>query len=316
MRPLNALPVVFVTTLALSAQSLGSLEVAYRANGALEGPTTDADGNVYFSNRGAGSIQKLDTRGRVTTFREVRTNGLAFDPQFRLLVVETGPGGPTGTSRLTRVDIKTGNTEVLADSYEGKPFRGTNDVTFDGRGRIWFTNDLATDPGGVYRIDAGDKLTRVLSVPTDVQYPNGLMVSPDDRTLYVLETNGDVNGHRTLAAFDLSADGSASNYHVLHNFYPGRGGDGMTVDSAGNLWVAAGQNHLRASQNGRPSTETLDTKAGLYEFAPDGKQLNFYPCPTDLVTNVAFGGPDLRTIYFTGGSVLYKMRVTTPGTRR
>jgi gluconolactonase len=195
------------------------------------------------------------------------------------------------------------------------PFRGTNDVTIDGKGRIWFTNDSATDSGGVFRIDVDGTLTRVLG-PNDAQYPNGLMVSPDDRTLYVLETNGDLNGHRTLAAFDLSADGSASNYHVLHNFYPGRGGDGMTVDSAGNLWVAAGQNHTRASQNGRPSTETLDTKAGVYEFAPDGRQLNFYPIPTDLVTNVAFGGPDLRTLYATGGSVLYKMQVTIPGTRR
>jgi gluconolactonase len=315
MRPLNALAMIFVTTLALSAQSPAGLEPVYTFNASFEGPTVDADGNVYFSNRGAGVINKMDTQGHVTVFRQDRTNGMVFDQQFRLIVVETGAGGENGHSRLVRIDVKTGNLEVLADSYNGMPFRGTNDVTVDGKGRIWFTNDLAGDPGGVFRIDLDGKLTRVLG-PADAQYPNGLMVSPDDRTLYVLETNGDLNGHRTLAAFDLSADGSASNYHVLHNFYPGRGGDGMTVDSAGNLWVAAGENHLRASQNGRPSTETLDTKAGLYEFAADGKQLNFYPCPTDLVTNVAFGGPDLRTLYFTGGSVLYKMRVTIPGTRR
>ena len=142
------------------------------------------------------------------------------------------------------------------------------------------------------------------------------MVSPDDRTLYVLETSGVVNGHRTLAAFDLSADGNASNYHVVHNFYPGRGGDGMDVDSAGNIWVAAGLNHLRGRQNGAPSAETLDNPAGLYEFAPDGKQLNFYRVYDDLITNVAFGGPDLRTIYVTAGNSLYSMRVTIPGTRR
>jgi gluconolactonase len=315
MRPLNALAVIFVTTLAVSGQGVGGLEVAYVATGSLEGPTADADGNVYFSDRGAGGIQKLETQGRVTAFRQVRTNGLVFDPQFRLVVVETGQtsGAP---SRVTRIDTKTGKTEVLADSYQGTPFRGTNDVTCDGKGRIWFTNDLGADPGGVYRIDLDGKLTRVLSVPADVQYPNGLIVSPDDRRLYVIETSGEVNGHRRITAFDLSADGRASNGRMFHDFYPGRSGDGMSIDSAGNLWVAAGLNKLRASQNGAPSTETLDTKAGVYEFAPDGKQLNFYPVSEDLITNTAFGGPDLRTLYVTAGSTLFKMRVTTPGTRR
>jgi gluconolactonase len=314
MRLLNALAVMLATT-ALSAQGQGSLEVAYRVNASLESPTADADGNVYFSNRGFGRIQKMDTQGRVTTFREVRTNGLVFDSQFRLIVVETGEtnGAP---SRITRMDVKTGNTEVLADSYQGKPFHGTNDVTIDGKGRIWFTNDIAVEPGGVFRIDVDGKVTRVLSSPTDVQYPNGLIVSPDDKTLYVIETSGEVNGHRCITAFDLAADGSASHPRMLHNFYPGRSGDGMSVDSAGNLWVAAGLNHLRGNQNGAASTETLDTKAGVYEFAPDGKQLNFYPVSEDLITNTAFGGPDLRTLYVTAGSTLYKMRVDIPGTRR
>jgi gluconolactonase len=188
-------------------------------------------------------------------------------------------------------------------------------VTIDGKGRIWFTDDVATPTGGVYRRDPDGRLVKVLGT-ADVQFPNGLMVAPDDRTLYVIETNGTAEGHRRITAFDLSADGSASRPRIFHNFFPGRSADGMTVDSAGNIWAVAGLNQLRATVNGLPSTETLDTKAGLYQFAPDGRQFGFYPMGEDLVTNAGFGGPDLRTLYVAGGKTLYALQVTIPGTRR
>ena len=80
--------------------------------------------------------------------------------------------------QVTRTDLKTGKVEVLADNYQGKPFVGPNDVTIDGKGRLYFT-DLTG--GAVYRIDGPGKLTRILAAP-DIQRPNGIQISPDDKT--------------------------------------------------------------------------------------------------------------------------------------
>lgn len=307
MRRLVASVFAFAS-LTLSAQSL---DVAGVVNFVLEGPTADADGIVYFTDVNASRILKLDAEGRITTFRQPanRANGMVFDPQFRLLIAEMGDAAAGTPARVTRTDIKTGTIEVLADSFEGKPLRGTNDITYDGRGRIWFTNNVATDPGGVYRIDTDGTVARVLG-PKDVQSPNGLMVSLDDRTLYVIETNRAVNGNRRISAFNLSADGTASNGRTFHDFYPGRSGDGMSIDSAGNLYVAAGLVRTRGT------SETLATKVGVHVFSPDGKLINHYPIALDLLTNTAFGGPDLRTLYVTAGNTVYKTQVKIPGTRR
>ena len=180
---------------------------------------------------------------------------------------------------------------MLADNYQGKRFVELNDVTVDGAGRIYFTDN----PGkAVYRFDPDAKLTQILSAPA-IDNANGLTIAPDDKTFYLIEANTGANGTRRITAFDLSAGGMPSNPRVFHNFYPGRSGDGMTIDSEGNLWVAAGLNNLRNN------TETLDTKAGIHEFAPDGRLLQHIPVPIDLLTNVAFGGPDLKTLYITAG---------------
>jgi gluconolactonase len=84
----------------------------------------------------------------------------------------------------------------------------------------------------------------------------------------------------------------------------------MAVDTVGNLWVAAGLNAPR------PGGETMDTKAGIYVFAPDGRQLRMIPIPEDLVTNVAFGGPQRRTAFIVAGKTLYRARSEIDGTRR
>lgn len=308
----SALAGIFLSAFAMSAmaQSAPALKPLYTGAVQIESPTTDLQGNVYFSGSG---IWKMDPQGRVAPLGTARVNGIVFDGQSRLIAV--GRGGAATTSSLLRVHPTTGDVEVLAADYQGVPFAALNDVTIDGKGRIWFTDDVATPTGGVYRRDPDGRLAKVLGT-ADVQFPNGLMVAPDDRTLYVIETNGTAEGHRRITAFDLGADGSASRARIFHNFFPGRSADGMTVDSAGNIWAVAGLNQLRATVNGLPSTETLDTKAGLYHFAPDGRQLGFYPMGEDLVTNAGFGGPDLRTLYVAGGKTLYSLQVTIPGTRR
>ena len=113
-----------------------------------------------------------------------------------------------------------------------------------------------------------------------------------------------------IRAYDLAEDGSVSNMRVFHDFYPGRSGDGMTIDSEGNLYVAAGLNRLRGT------SETLDTVAGVHVFSPDGELLEHIPIPEDTITNAAFGGDDLRTLYVTAGKTLFRIQTDITGTRR
>jgi gluconolactonase len=278
-----------------------------------EGPTVDRDGNVYFTEIINQRIMKLGTDGNLTTYRENSNvaNGLLIDPQGRLIACEGAeferPGIKVkGKPRVTRTDLKTGKLEVLADAYNGKPLQGPNDVTIDGRGRLYFTDMLGT---AVYRIDAPGKLTRILAAP-DIQRPNGIQVSPDDRNLYLIEANQAQGGARMIRAYDLKPDGTVGNMRVHYNFYPGRSADGMSIDTAGNLYASAGMNQLRGS------SETLDTKAGVYVISPAGKLVKFIPIPEDFITNNAFGGPDMKTLYVTAGKTLYKVRTEIAGLPR
>lgn len=278
-----------------------------------EGPTVDRDGNVYFTDIINQRILKLSTGGILSTYRENSNvaNGLLFDPQGRLIACEGGlferPGVKLqGKPRVSRTDLKTGTIEVLADNYQGKPLQGANDVTIDGRGRLYFT-----DPAGaaVYRIDGPGKLSRILSAP-DIERPNGIQVSPDDTKLYLVEANQAQGGARMIRSYDLHADGTVRNMRVLYNFSPGRSADGMSIDTEGNLYASAGLNQLRGT------SETLDTKAGVYVISPQGRLLTFIPIPEDLITNNAFGGPDMKTLYVTAGKNLYKLRVEIAGLSR
>src|SRR5438876_11827327 len=176
----------------------------------IEGPTVDRAGNVYFSEIMAQRILKLSPDGTLSTYRERsnNANGLLIDPQGRLVACEGADSQRTGVPmkfkpQITRTDLRTGRMEVLADSYQGKPFSGPNDVTIDGKGRLYFT-DLTG--GAVYRIDGPGHLARILAAP-DVQRPNGIQISPDDKQLYLIEANGAEGGARMIRAYDLGADG-------------------------------------------------------------------------------------------------------------
>ena len=304
---------IFLICLAVPWPAAGQqLEIATTV-AFTEGPTADRDGNVYFTDIIQQRIMKLSADGVLSTYRENSNvaNGLLIDPQGRLIACEGSaferPGVKlTGIPRVTRTDLKTGQVEVLADSYEGKPLIGPNDVTMDGRGRLYFT-DL--NGAAVYRIDAPGKLARILA-PPDIQRPNGIQVSPDDRKLYLIEANQAQGGARLIRSFDLQPDGTVRNMRVHYNFSPGRSADGMSIDTQGNLYASAGLNTLRGT------SETLDTKAGVYVISPDGKLLRFIPIPEDLITNNAFGGADMRTLYVTAGKTLYKIRTEIAGLPR
>jgi gluconolactonase len=271
-----------------------------------EGPTVDRDGNVYFTEMVSQRIMKLSPAGVLSTFRERsnNANGLLMDLQGRLVACEGAESERTGVRltfepRVTRTDLGTGTMEVLADSYEGKPFLGPNDVTMDAAGRLYFTDMPA----------AAGRIARILAAP-DVQRPIGLLISPDDRTLYLVEANRAEGGARMIRAYDLRRDGTVANMRVHYDFYPGRSADGMSIDAEGNLYAAAGMNQLRGS------SETLDNKAGVYVISPQGKLLHFIPIQEDLITNNAFGGPDMKTLYVTAGKTLYRIRTETPGLAR
>jgi len=273
----------------------------------------DRDGNVYFTEMVSQRIMRLSSEGVLSTYREHSNaaNGLLIDSQGRLIACEGAESRRTGVlvrgkPQVTRTDLGTGRIEILADGYQGTPLSGPNDVTIDGKGRLYFT-DLAG--AAVYRIDAPGKLARILAAP-DVQRPNGIQISPDDGKLYLIEANQAQGGARMIRSYDLQPDGTVRNMRVHYNFSPGRSADGMSIDTQGNLYASAGLNQLRGT------SETLDTKAGVYVISPAGKLLKFIPIPEDLITNNAFGGPDMKTLYVTAGRTLYKVRMEIAGLPR
>jgi gluconolactonase len=312
VRPALALVIVSVAAVPAVVQEL---EIATSVS-MLEGPAVDAGGNVYFTDILMQRIMRFSKDGKFSIFREKSNvaNGLVFDLQGRLIAAE-GAASPTaersgmatgGIPRVTRTDLKTGKVEILADAFNGKPLSGPNDVTIDGKGRLYFTDSTGA---AVYRIDTPGKVARILAAP-DIQRPNGIQISPDDRTLYLVEANGAKGGARMIRAYDLLPDGTVKNMRVFYNFYPGRSADGMSIDTRGNLYAAAGMHRTRGT------AETLDTKCGVYVISPQGKLLKFIPVPEDYLTNTAFGGPDMKTLYITAGKTLYKVRNDIAGLPR
>jgi gluconolactonase len=282
----------------------------------LEGPAVDGAGNLFFSDIAGNRILKMDAKGAVSTFRadSGRTNGNYFDAEGRLISCEGSEQGP-GRRRIVRTDMKTGAVTVLTDKFEGKRYNSPNDCCVDGKGRIWFTDprygadrsDLEMEVEGVYCIEANGNVKRLLT-QKELDRPNGIAVSPDGKTLYVIDSHPKVGGNRKIWAFDLAADGALSKQRLVYDFGKGRGGDGMRVDMNGNLWVAAGINKPRGNAG-----ESLDVPAGVYAISPEGKLLGRIPIPEDLITNVTFGGADRKTLYVTAGKTLYRFPVMVSG---
>jgi gluconolactonase len=165
---------------------------------------------------------------------------------------------------------------------------------------------MEMDVEGVYRIDPDGQVARVLGQP-DVQKPNGIAVAPDGKTLYVVDSNDRPGGNRKIWAFAVSPKGNLSDLRLVYDFGQGRGGDGVRVDMKGNLWVAAG---IRTP---RPPGEVTDVPQGVYAISPQGKLLGRVPIPEDYVTNLAFGGPERKTLYVTAGTSVYRIPLTVSG---
>jgi gluconolactonase len=242
------------------------------------------------------------------------TNGLLFDRNGDLVCCEPVS---RSVSRIT----PDGKRTVLTDKFNDKKYNQPNDLTIDSKNRIYFSDprygprddmqqkdEKGQTIEGVYRIDADGKVSRVIG--REVNRANGVLVSADDKYLFVADNNNDKGGPRKLWRFDLKPDGTVDpkSQKMLYDWKTGRGPDGIKQDAKGRLYVAGGLNKPSATE---PAT---DVKGGIYVIDPEsGKLLAFVAVPTDEVTNCAFGGDDLKTLYITGGGTLYSIKTTTPG---
>lgn len=285
-----------------------------RETGAGEGPSWDPELGLLTS--GEGNINRLDRDGKISIYRkDAGSNGLMFDRKGRLVVCEPAQ------RRVTRLD-RDGKLTVLTERYDGKRYNQPNDLTIDSKDRLYFSDPQYGDRKdmevvdaegkkieGVYRIDPDGKVTRIIT--HEVDRPNGLVITEDDKYLFVADNNNDtVGGARKLWRFDLKADGTVdpASRKLIHDWQKTRGPDGMKLDAKGRLFVAAGLN-----QPNLPFEIAEKPTAGVYVFSSEGKLLEFLPIPRDETTNVAFGGEDGKTLFVTAGGTLWSIRVVTPG---
>ena len=276
------------------------LECVYQGAAFAEGPAADADGNVYFSDCPTNRILVYrPATGQTDVWMQPsgRANGMNFDQQGRLVACCDGKDG--GARAVIRFEPD-GAVTILATRYQGKLLNAPNDLCFDRHGRIFFTDprygykdDLEQDCMAVYMLEDDGALTRIID---DLQTPNGILITPDNATLYVVDHNPDPGGARTLVEYHPSSAGHWHRGRTLADFGDGYGGDGMVLDIEGNIYLTAGSGDL----------------AGVHIFDPDDEKLGFIPTG-EIPGNCTFGGPDLRTLYIAASTSLYRIELNIPG---
>lgn len=294
----------------------GAKAVDHGKIGAGEGPAW-RDGVLYFTDgRGINQFNPATSKSGVYRANCGSPNGLMFDAEKRMIRCESGG------RRVVREEAD-GSLTVLADRYEGHRFNTPNDLAMDSQGAVYFTDPRYGDRSGmeikdakgrlvegVYRInrpatpltDTTLPVTLILG-PDDVERPNGILITPDDRHLYVADNNNNTHGgSRRLLRFDLDKNGTVTpgSRKVIFDWKNSRGPDGIKMDARSRLYVAAGVN------NANPY-ETTAFKAGCYILSPQGKLIDFVPTAPDEATNCAFGGEDKRTLYMTSGNHLWSV---------
>jgi gluconolactonase len=254
-----------------------------------EGPVAMPDGGILFTGRN--TINRIEPSGNASTFVEDSNgaNGLGFDAKGRLIAVERGAGGAK-VGVLYPPESKT----VLADSYEGKPLGQLNDLVVSSKGAIYFSV-TSGDNKGIYYMPPGGKLVRV---DDTIPMPNGVQLSPDEKILF---------------AFDVRPDGALTNRRNFGKYQSVRvpdskdrllaednGADGLAVDSEGRVYAA--------------------TNLGAEVFSPQGKYLGAIPFIWGGETfnlrkpaNLAFSGPDKKTLYAVGSGTVFKVQMLAQG---
>ena len=261
--------------------------------GNTEGPLWHPGVYLTFVDISGSRLLRWDSEGGVSVLRENtgEGNGCTLDRQGRLIMCE-------GANRsITQMDAG-GAVTIIADRWRGKRLHRPNDVVCRSDGSIYFTDPSLRVPpedreyefAGVFRIDTDGQL----NLATDgCEYPNGLAFSPDESVLYVAisrtsleclqeEERGEYCAHRRIRAFDVSADGALSNNRVFADMSSAEPGvpDGMKVDIEGRVFCTG--------------------SGGIWVFDPAGKKLGVIRGP-EVPRNIAFGGPDFRTVYTTAG---------------
>jgi gluconolactonase len=258
--------------------------------GFTEGPLWHPDGFYYFVDIRKSLLHRL-TPGRTPEVVRSNTgegNGTTFDLEGRLVICEGG------NRRVTRWSAD-GRSEVVMDRHEGKRINRPNDVVCKSDGSIWFTDPGLRIPlgekelahSGVYCVNS-DGTNRLVA---EFEYPNGLAFSPDERTLYVANTRQaqyihaiELDGAGNMARRRIFADMSSEETDGVP--------DGMKVDQQGRVYCTG--------------------PGGTWVFAPDASRLGIIRTP-EIPANLCFGGPDLKTIFFTARTSVYSLRAKTPG---
>jgi len=250
---------------------------------------------LIFSDMPGDIVRKWSESDGVTTFRQPsnKQNGHYFDLEHRLISCEHA------SSTLTREEHD-GSITVLASHYDGKELNSPNDVIVKSDGAIYFSDptygrmdvfglqrEQHMDYQGVYRIDPESGELSLLA--SDFGQPNGLTFSLDEKQLFINDTD-----HRHIRVFDVANDGSISGGDVwaVPNG-PGEGGcDGMKLDTEGNIYCTG--------------------PGGIHVYAPDATSLGVIQVP-EVTANFTWGDDDLKTIYMTASTSLYRTRVNVPG---
>jgi gluconolactonase len=273
----------------------------------VEGPIWMKEGYILFSDIPNNAIMKWTPDGKVSTFRKpsgytgppappgayVGSNGLTLDKQGRLIVCEHGD------RRVTRLEAN-GRLTVLADKYDGKRLNSPNDAVYRSDGSLYFTDPpyglfdekaKELDFQGVYRLPPNGKLQLLNK---ELTRPNGLAFSPDEKTLYVANSDPD---KKIWMAYDVTEDGSLSSGRVFFDATQEKEDglpDGMKVDTRGNLYCSG--------------------PGGVWIFSPQGKHLGTIKLP-EVPANCHWGDSDAKTLYMTARTGFYRLRLNVPGIR-
>jgi gluconolactonase len=252
-----------------------------------EGPASDAEGNVLFTDQPNDRIMKWSVDGKLTTFMQPcgRSNGLCFDAQGNLWACADEK------NELWCIDPK-GKVTVVVKEYQGKLLNGPNDVWVRPDGGLYFTDPLykrdywkrgpmEQDCQAVYYLAPDRK--KLVRVADDLKQPNGVVGTPDGKILYV----ADIAGRKTYA-YDIQPDGTLAGKRLFCEM----GSDGMTIDSEGSVYL---------------------TGKGVTVFDKTGKQIEQIPVGEGWTANVCFGGKDRQTLFITAGKGLYAIRMRVKG---
>ncbi|MHC5069756.1 MAG: SMP-30/gluconolactonase/LRE family protein [Planctomycetota bacterium] len=251
---------------------LGAITKLHTGFGFTEGPAADRDGNCYFTDVRGNRIHKISIDGKLTTFLEDSQgcNGLMFDRKGRL------------TKKIMPV----------AASYDGKRFNRPNDITLDVHGGAYFTDPMfgrrrgrtpPQDKQCVYYVDKNGKVTRLID---DLTRPNGTLLSPDGKTLYVLPSGPDTVG---LFAYEVKAQGKLG---PAKKIFAAERGDGLTVDRKGNLYLTQG--------------------SAIVVVSAAGKKLGSIPFP-ERPSNCTFAGKDFDFLVVTARTSVYVAQMAVKG---